>query len=112
MSPSEERSLVSPQLFASLSADLNSSSSYKEKHGPISRAFAGIICGIIAGALIPSALASGCLFYFPDERQTASGWIFLWGEHWAIRAAASWLSAVGAGFITGIIARRRGRLLA
>lgn len=82
------------------------------KHRSASRAFAAVICGIIAGALIPSALASGCLFYFPDERQKAVGWIFLWGEHWAIRVAASWASAAGAGFITGIIARRRGRLLA
>src|SRR6266704_1339635 len=38
------------------------------KHGSISRAFAGVICGVVAGMLIPGALANGCLFYFPEER--------------------------------------------
>lgn len=112
MPPSEDQSSLNPELFAPRSDDLNSPTAYRAKHGATARAFAGVICGIIAGALIPSALASGCLSYFPEERQRAAGWIFLWGEHWAIRVVASWASAAGAGFITGIIARRRGRLLA
>jgi len=109
MHPSENQSL---ELFAPNSDDLNPCNEYSAKHGATSRVFAAVICGIIAGALIPSALASGCLFYFPDERQRAAAWIFLWGEHWAIRVVASCASAAGAGFITGIIARKRGRLLA
>lgn len=82
------------------------------KHGSTSRAFAAILCGVIAGLLIPGALANGCLSYFPEERRSGASWIFLWGEHWAIRVFASWASAVGAGFIAGVVARQRGRLWA
>lgn len=82
------------------------------KHGYTSRAFAAVICGVLAGMLIPGALASGCLFYFPDERHSSASWLFLWGEHWAIRVAASWASAIGAGFIAGMVARQRGRIWA
>src|SRR4029453_9115760 len=112
MPPSEEQTYPNPELLAARSGDFNSPTDYRAKHGATARTFAGVICGMIAGALIPSALASGCLFYFPDDKQKAVAWIFLWGEPWAIRVVASWASAVGAGFITGIIARRRGRLLA
>jgi hypothetical protein len=82
------------------------------KHGLTSRAFATIICGVVAGMLIPGALANGCLFYFPEGRHSGTSWLFLWGEHWAIRVLASWASAVGAGFIAGMIARQRGRIWA
>src|SRR5438128_2201294 len=64
------------------------------RHGPTSRAFAAVICGVAAGMLIPGALASGCLFYFPEERNSGTPWLFLWGEHWAIRVLASWASAI------------------
>ena len=54
------------------------------KYGPFSRAFAAVICGVVAGMLIPGALANGCLFFFPEERLSGTPWLFLWGEHWAI----------------------------
>src|SRR6266496_2936994 len=82
------------------------------KHGSISRAFAGVICGVVAGMLIPGALASGCLFYFPEEKHADATWLFLWGEHWAIRVFASWVSAIGAGFVAGLVARQRGQIWA
>ena len=83
------------------------------KHrGPISRAFGAVICGGGAGILISGALANGCLFYFPEERQAGTAWLFLWGEHWAIRVLASWISAIGSGFIAGMVARQRGRIWA
>ncbi len=82
------------------------------KHGPTSRAFAAVICGVLGGMLIPSALANGCLFYFPDERHSGTPWLFRWGEHWALRVFASWASAFGAGFIAGVVARQRGRIWA
>jgi hypothetical protein len=62
--------------------------------------------------LIPGALANGCLFYFPEERHAGAAWLFLWGEHWAIRVLASWISAIGAGFIAGMVARQRGQVWA
>ncbi len=82
------------------------------KHGPTARAFAAVICGVLAGMLIPGALANGCLFYFPEERHSGAPWLFFWGEHWAIRVLASWASAIGAGFIAGMVARQRGRIWA
>lgn len=89
-----------------------SSDSAVPRHGPVSRAAAAVICGIVAGMFIPGAFANGCLFYFPEERQSGNVWLFLWGEHWAIRVLASWASAYGAGFIAGIVARQRGRVWA
>ena len=62
--------------------------------------------------LIPGALANGCSFYFPEERQSGNTWLFLWREHWAIRVLASWASASGAGFIAGMVARQRGKVWA
>ena len=82
------------------------------KHGRISRAVAAVICGVVAGVLIPGGLANGCLFYFPEERNAGTAWRFLWGEHWAIRVLASWVSAIGAGFIAGMVARQRGQIWA
>src|SRR5260221_11671004 len=82
------------------------------KHGRTSRAFAAVICGVLAGMLIPGALANGCLLYFPDETHSGTIWLFLWGEHWAIRVLASWASAISAGFIAGMVARQGGRIWA
>jgi hypothetical protein len=45
-------------------------------HGPTSRAFAAVICGVLAGMLIPSALANGCSFYFPEEKYVGTPWVF------------------------------------
>jgi hypothetical protein len=82
------------------------------RHGPGSRAVAAVVCGILAGMLISGALANGCSFYFPEERHAGTTWLFLWGEHWAIRVLASWASAYGAGFVAGIVARQRGKVWA
>jgi hypothetical protein len=82
------------------------------KHGPVSRAFAAVICGVVAGMLISGALANGCMVYFSEERYSGAAWLFLWGEHWAIRVLASWASAIGAGFIAGMVARQRGQIWA
>ena len=79
------------------------------RHGPVSRAVAAVVCGIVVGMLVSGALANGCSFYFPEERRAGTTWLFLWGEHWAIRVLASWASAYGAGFIAGMVARQRGR---
>lgn len=112
MDPSEEQSPAKGDENAPLFSSEQPTRKAVAKHGSTSRAFAAVICGIIAGILIPSALANGCLFYFPEERHAGATWSFLWGEHWAIRVLASWSSAIGAGFIAGIIARRRGKLWA
>jgi len=112
MNPSEEQLPVEHDENATELLFEEPTTTIVAKHGSTSRAFAGVICGIIAGVLIPGALANGCRFYFPEEMQAGTAWTFLWGEHWAIRVVASWASAAGAGFITGIIARRKGRLLA
>jgi hypothetical protein len=82
------------------------------RHRPALRAFGAVVCGIIAGALIPSALAGGCSFFFPAERTEGDTWLFFWGEHWAMRVLASWASSYGAGFIAGMVARRRGMVWA
>jgi hypothetical protein len=42
----------------------------------------------------------------------ALGERFFWGEHWALRVVASWAAAIGAGYLAGLAARRRGRIIA
>lgn len=73
----------------------------------IPRALLAVLCGIVAGVLIPSSLQVGLLYHFPAEQ--GEGWGFLlWREHWALRVVASVLSAAGAGLIAGVVARRWG----
>src|SRR5882762_9868789 len=81
------------------------------RYSPILRGFGAVVCGIIAGALIPGALQVGCSWHFPDERYSGTWGLFLWGEHWALRAVASWAAAGCAGFIAGAVARRQGAVL-
>lgn len=70
-----------------------------------------IIVGVIAGALLSMAIGAGLQHRFPDEFKSAT-WGVLWGEHWFLRALASMISSAWAGFLTGIIAREKGKLLA
>ena len=75
------------------------------------RKFFAIITGVTAGALLSMAIGTGLLRRFPDEFKSAT-WGVLWGEHWFLRALASMICSAWAGFITGIIAREKGKILA
>lgn len=75
------------------------------------RKFFAIITGVIAGALLSMAIGAGLLHRFPDEFKLTT-WGVLWGEHWFLRALASIICSAWAGFITGIIAREKGKILA
>ncbi|MDD1778465.1 MAG: hypothetical protein LUQ65_09890 [Candidatus Helarchaeota archaeon] len=71
-----------------------------------------VITGIIAGALLSMAIGAGLQHRFPDEFKSFSWGVFLWGDHWFLRALASMISSAWAGFITGLIGRERGKILA
>lgn len=75
------------------------------------RKFFAITTGVIAGALLSMAIGAGLQHRFPDTFKSAT-WGVLWGEHWFLRALASIISSAWAGFITGIIAREKGKILA
>ncbi len=83
-----------------------------DPHGTVMRGVAAVCAGIVAGALLPSSLEDGFSHGFPGEREQAIWTTFFWGEHWALRAVASWLATLGAGLLVGVLARRRGALLA
>lgn len=75
------------------------------------RKFFATIVGIIAGALLSMAIGAGLKHRFPDEFALDT-WDILWGEHWFLRALASMISSACAGYIVGIIAREKGKILA
>lgn len=79
-----------------------------DPHRTVMRGVAAVCAGIVAGALLPSSLEDGFSHGFPGEREQGIWTTFFWGEHWALRAAASWLATLGAGFLVGVLARRRG----
>ena len=112
MSPLEQKLPLGSGEAEPQFSDGQSAASVAARHGPASRAVAAVVCGVVAGILTPGALANGCSFYFPEERHSGSVWLFLWGEHWAIRVVASWASAYTAGFIAGLVVRQRGKLWA
>jgi len=70
-----------------------------------------VIAGLIVGALLSMAIGAGLQHRFPDEMRSAT-WGILWGEHWFLKALASLTSAACAGFVTGLIAREKGKTLA
>ncbi len=73
------------------------------------RKFFAIITGIMAGLFLCLAINAGCHFRFPDEIDWGA---LFWGEHWFIRALASLICSAGGGFVTGIIGREKGKILA
>jgi len=76
------------------------------------RKFFAIITGVIVGALLSMAIGAGLQHRFPDEFKSFSWGVLLWGEHWFLRALAFLLSSACAGFVTGVIGREKGNLLA
>ncbi len=70
-----------------------------------------LFCGVIAGMLLSMAIDSGLQYRFPDEFKNKEWGVFIWGEHWFLRVVASVISAAWAGFIAGVVARDRGKLL-
>ena len=72
------------------------------------RVFFGILCGVLAGALLSSSMSAGLYYRFPDEFSTNAWGVFIWGEHWFIRAIVSVICAFWAGFISGLISRKNG----
>lgn len=72
------------------------------------RKFLAILCGFIASLFLLLSITYGLQYRFPEEAATP----FTWGEHWFLRALVSAICAAWAGFITGLIARKRGGILA
>lgn len=82
------------------------------RYGLAARGSGAVTIGIIVGALLPVAFQIGISFHYPDEKQENTWGFFLWGEHWAIRVVLSWIGTVAAGFLVGLVARRKGNILA
>jgi len=71
-----------------------------------------IISGALAGWLLSMAIGAGLQHRFPDEFKSFNWGVLLWGEHWFLRALVSLISSAWAGFITGVIARQKGKTFA
>ncbi len=76
------------------------------------RAFGALVCGVLAGTLLPNSMQVGLQFTVGGSEDTSAWSGMFWGEHWVVRALASIVSTGVAGFLTGVVARRYGRRLA
>ena len=80
-----------------------------DPHGRSARAFVGVLAGLATGLLMAGSLSAGARLAV-DSHGEAWGY-YWWGEHWAIRTAASWLASYSSGIILGLVARSRGAIL-
>ena len=71
-----------------------------------------IICDVLAGSLLSSAIGSGLRYRFPDEFESLDWGALIWGEHWFLRAVVTILCTFWAGFMAGLIGREKGKFLA
>jgi hypothetical protein len=78
--------------------------------GPVRR-IAAVACGILSGFLITNSLWVGFFHVFSDEQDVGNWRMLIWGEHWAVRTAASIASTAGSCILAGLIGRRRGGLV-
>jgi hypothetical protein len=82
------------------------------RHNIVLRGTGAVVFGLIAGLFLWAAVQVGLRYHYIEEQRETSWGIFFWGEHWALRTAASWAATAGAGYLTGVVARRRGAILA
>jgi hypothetical protein len=79
-----------------------------DRYAGVIRNSGAIVCGWIAGILLPGSLQVGVGFAV-EGQGNPSGWtVLLWGDHWAWRAVASILATGGAAFLAGMVGRRAG----
>lgn len=81
------------------------------RYGLVTRGICAIFFGIIVGSLLPAAFHVGISYHFPDEKEAQTWGLLLWAEHWAVRVVASSVGTVIAGFLVGLVARRKGGIL-
>lgn len=72
----------------------------------------GAICGLLASWSLSNAIQVAAEYYHAAEAPFDYWGVALWGEHWRLRGLASLAAAVWGGFIAGLVARRRGALVA
>lgn len=78
------------------------------KHGAVARSVGAVLTGVVAGPFLVNAIGAGAGLLFREK-----GWgVAAWGEHWAVRVVASWVATAGAGYVTGLVSRRWGAVLA
>lgn len=72
------------------------------------RIFGAILCGIIAGILLISAIDRGAYLYFVEKDKEWNS--FSW-DNWFIRTLASIIASCWGAFIAGLISRTKGKLV-
>jgi hypothetical protein len=101
--------IVSPAELSPLATDhrVVDTAIRKDRYaGPV-RATGSVVAGIVAGALLLGSSLVG--IGYAVEGHNPQDWnVALWGDHWVWRAIASATATYCAGFLTGMIARRRG----
>lgn len=72
------------------------------------RIIGAILCGIIAGILLISAIDRGAYLYFVEKEKEWNS--FTW-DNWFIRTLASIIASSWGAFIAGLISRTKGKLV-
>ncbi len=82
---------------------------HRDRYAGFIRTTAGVTSGIIAGVLLVNSIQVGVAFALREDQ---TDWdVLQWADHWMWRGIASLVATGVAGFIAGMIARRRGRLV-
>ena len=78
----------------------------------VARLVGAVVSGVLAGAMMSSAIMGGAEYYYSNENPDANWGLLFWGEHWLLRGFASITAAIWGSFIAGVIARSRGGVIA
>jgi hypothetical protein len=76
------------------------------------RFLGAIVFGTTIGLFVAAALEVGLRYHYPEEQESTPWGLLFWGEHWALRVAASSVATIVAGYTTGLVARKHGKILA
>jgi hypothetical protein len=84
---------------------------HRDRHTGVPRYVGATLLGILVGPLLVGSLQVGVGWAVGD--QSSADWdVLRWGDHWVWRAVASGVATAAAGFLAGMVARRRGARVA
>ena len=82
-----------------------------DRYAGAARYVFGFVVGLIAGALLIGSIQVG-VGWATDGHNPEDWDVLQWGDHWMWRALSSCAATAAAGFLAGMISRRRGSAIA
>jgi len=96
-----------------VAAPNQTTSPHGDRYAGLLRLSGGAACGLAAGILLIGSIQVGVGYAVEGHNPSEGDWnLLLWGNHWMWRGIWSLATTAVAGFIAGMVARRRGRRVA